>query len=402
MAERYESLDYLRGIAVLGMLVANVPWHTGTSMSRVHEADLSSSAAWFLQYLVIDQRFMPIFCMLFGAGFLILATGRADRPGFSAYIWRRMGILFGIGLAHAYLLWPGDILLNYAICGLILLLFHRMSAWWLLAFGIAFKMLHLAILQWPVIYDVAFHGWMFSWWLEIGDPPMSEAAAYAGSYGDLFAYNAWRNQFIQWTAMPYYRIWNALSFMLIGMALFRWGVLQAAISRRTLGRMLAIALIIGLPVLGYGLFGRIGSHDTLGPYWGWEQALPLTRLANTGGTVLTSIAMLAGLLLIYRINPQASWLTPIKAVGRMALTNYILHSVIFLIIFAGFQWVPYDSLDPDDRLAWALGIGLFQLVASPLWLKAFNQGPLEAAWRKLAGPGPAKEAEGDRSSQKTG
>lgn len=74
MAERIHSLDFLRGIAILGMLVANIPWHAGDSMSRVIEPDVTSVGAWLLQYLVFDQRFLPIFCMLFGAGALLLAS----------------------------------------------------------------------------------------------------------------------------------------------------------------------------------------------------------------------------------------------------------------------------------------------------------------------------------------
>lgn len=390
MRERLESLDYLRGVAILGMLVANVPWHTGTSMSRVHQADWSSAAGWMFQYLVIDGRFMPIFCMLFGAGFLILAEGRERAPGFGLYVARRMGILFLIGLAHAYLLWPGDILLTYSICGFSLLLFYRLSAWRLLALGVAFKILHQAILQWPIIYDVAFDSWMFAWWLEIGDAPMSEARAYAGSYPDLLAYNSWRNQFIQWTAMPYYRIWNALGYMLIGMALFRWGVLQAGLQTRVYRRMFWISVLVGVPMLVYGLVGRVGGHDTLAAFFGRDQTLPHYSVALRLGSEATAFSMLAGAILIFRLDPDARWLDPIKAVGRMALTNYILHSVIFLVIFAGFNAVPYDSLDPDDRLAWSVAIWAIQLSLSPLWLKLFKQGPLEKAWRTLAGPGPER------------
>lgn len=225
--KRLESLDFLRGGAILGMLIADVPWHTGTSMSRIHELDWPSVSAWLLQYAVVDQRFMPIFCMLFGAGALLLAEGRDQAPGFGRYYLRRMGVLFLIGLAHAYLLWPGDILLTYALCGPILLLFLRAGPLALLAWVIGFKLVDIAFLQWPVLYSESFHRLLFSWWLEIGEAPMSEAAAYAGSYSDLLSYNAWRNQFIQWTAMPFFRMWNALGFMLIGMALYRWGVLQA-------------------------------------------------------------------------------------------------------------------------------------------------------------------------------
>lgn len=387
---RIESLDFLRGVAILGMLIANVPWHTGTSMSRIHAPDSASIGAWLLQYLLVDQRFMPIFCMLFGAGLLILADGRRDAPGFTVYYLRRMAILFLIGLAHAYLIWPGDILLTYAICGPALLLCLRLGPALLLALGVAFKLFGLAVLQWPVIYELGFERWMFDWWLEIGDAPMSEAEAYAGSYADLFAYNAWRNQFIQWTAMPYFRVWNALGFMMIGMAFYRWNILQGAARPVVYRRMVIIGLAVGMPLLLYGLAARIGAHDAVGGALGWQVAWPYQMAAHTLGTGFTAIALLSGLVMLFRHQAGAWWTGPVKAVGRMALTNYVMHSVIFLVIFAGLEWVAYDSLDPDDRLVWVAGIWVVQLVLSPLWLKAFGQGPLESLWRRLAGPGPAR------------
>ncbi|MEO1204266.1 MAG: hypothetical protein AAFX10_16300, partial [Pseudomonadota bacterium] len=108
VAERIRSLDFLRGVAILGMLVANVPWHAGDSMSRVIDPSSTSVAAWLLQYLVFDQRFLPIFCMLFGAGALLLAARPGAARQFGSYYLTRMLILFLIGVAHAYLLWPGD------------------------------------------------------------------------------------------------------------------------------------------------------------------------------------------------------------------------------------------------------------------------------------------------------
>lgn len=388
---RIEMLDFLRGAAILGMLVANVPWHTGNSMSRISDPDVASVSAWLFQYLIIDQRFMPIFCMLFGAGLLLLAKGRDPDARFHLYFLRRMGILFAIGLAHAYLIWPGDILLNYAICGVILLLFYRLSAVWLLAAGIGFKAIHFAFLIWPGLPDILFQSWVFGWWLDIGEAPMSGVEAYAGSYGDLFEYNAWRNQFIQWTAMLDYRIWNAAGFMLIGMALYRGGVLTGEASTRVYRRIFFASLAAGLPFLAYGMAGRIGASETLAAYLDWQVQLPHHYAVHLLGTVFTSFTMLSGLILLFRTAPHSAVFAPIRAVGRMALTNYVMHSVIFFVIFAVFEWAPFDVMDPDDRLSWVVGIWALQLVISPLWLSRFRSGPLETGWRYLAGPGLARK-----------
>ncbi len=390
--ERIDSLDFLRGVAILGMLFVNIPWHAGTSMSRVHEADFLSVGAWLLQYVIVDQRFMPIFAMLFGAGFLILSEGRENTPGFKAYIFRRMGVLFVIGLAHAYLIWSGDILINYALCGPLLLLFYRLSPAQLFGFAIAFKLLHLAILQWPIIYDATLHRLLFAWWLEIGDAPMTEAAAYAGSYSDLLRYNVWRNQFIQWTAMLDYRVWNALSFMLAGMALYKLKVLSGAAPGIVYRRTFVVSIIVGAPFLIYGIVGRVGEIESVSAYFGFQRDLSFTSLSHNVGTAITAFAMLSALLLWYNAAPASRVISMLRAVGRMALSNYVMQSLIFFIIFAMLEWVPYDSLDPDERLVWAIFIWIFQIGFSVMWLNFFSMGPLESLWRRLAGSGPARTA----------
>lgn len=388
--ERIDSLDYLRGVAILGMLFVNIPWHTGTSMSHIHSADFSSVAAWLLQYVVIDQRFMPIFGMLFGAGFLILSEGRARSPGFNAYVFRRMGVLLAIGVAHAYLIWPGDILINYALCGPILLLFYQMSAKRLLIYAVVFKTIHLSLFLFPAIYEQTFHRVLFAWWLEIGEAPMSESAAYAGSYADLFRYNAWRNQFIQWTAMLDYRIWNALAFMIAGMGLYKLNILSGSQPKIFYYRMLKISLALGSPLLVYGVLGRIGGDEAVSAFVGLYTSLPYSGLSYQLGTTITAISMLSGLLLLFTTRPDTHFIRLMRSVGRMALSNYIFQSLIFFVIFAMLELVPYDVLDPDERLLWAVAIWFIQIATSSWWMRNYSMGPLESIWRRFAGPGPAR------------
>lgn len=159
---RIASLDFMRGIAILGMLVANIPWLAGNTMSRVYEADIASVTAWLLQYLVFDQRFLPIFCMLFGASIYLLSAGSRDDASFNRYFLRRMGALFVLGVAHAYLLWPGDILITYAVCGPLLLVFRKLDAWTLIAIGAALKGVNLAFGEWPELYAMSIERVLFS------------------------------------------------------------------------------------------------------------------------------------------------------------------------------------------------------------------------------------------------
>lgn len=381
-AERIRSLDFLRGAAILGMLVANIPWHAGDSMSRVIDPDATSVAAWLSQYLFFDQRFMPIFGMLFGASALLLASKWEGRPGFSSYFLKRMFLLFAIGVAHAYLLWPGDILITYAVCAPFLLLSLNHSAVRLIAYGIILKCISLCINQWPQLYEMTFERALFSWWVDYGSAPSSIVEAYAGSYADLFQYNAWRNQFIQWTGLPYFRVWNALGFMLIGMGLFKLGILQGLRSAKFYMRMIMFAVILGAPLVLYGVLARIGANATVGPYVGFTGELPLSGLTFLLGCAVSSFAVLGAAHLFFRSN-SGLLTTAIERVGRMALTNYLLHSVIFLTIFHGLKLLPFDSLDHDALFALVVATWAFQLAFSSVWLAIFRQGPVEALWRSL-------------------
>ena len=381
-SSRIRQLDFLRGVAILGMLVANIPWHAGDSMSRLYQPDASSVSAWLLQYLVFDQRFVPIFCMLFGASAYLLFS-RPNRPEpFAPFYLKRMLILLLIGVAHAYLLWPGDILITYAVCAPILLLALRRGVITLLAAGLLLKSIGLVFSQWPQVYEATLNPLLF-WWVDYGEAPSSIAAAYAGSYADLFAYNAWRNQFIQWTALPDFRIWNALGFMLIGLALYKLGILQGARPPTFYRRMLWISLALGAPLVLYGVLARIGINPTVGPYLGYIGELPLRNISFLAGCAIVSFAVFSATQLFF-MRYQGAVTEPIERVGRMALTNYLLHSLIFLLVFHFFKLLPFDRLDHDALLALVLATWAGQILFSGVWLSYFKQGPVEALWRRAS------------------
>lgn len=384
---RIRSLDFLRGIAILGMLVVNIPWHVGTSMSRIHEVDIFSVTAWILQYLIFDQRFMPIFCMLFGAGLYLLAAGNEKTAKFQKYFLRRMGVLLLLGILHAYLLWPGDILITYAFCGALLLLFVSTSVRWLILFGVLFKGVDLAFGEWPILYTNSLEYLLFSWWVDYGEAPSSASAAYAGSYMDLLAYNTWRNQFIQWTALPNFRIWNATGFMLIGMALFKLEIIQGYKSAAFYRKMINVSLLIGLPLVLYGIAARIGINPTVGPYFGFIHELPLSNITFRTGCAIVAFSVLGALQLLYSCISER-FKTAIENVGKMALSNYIFHSILFILTIHTFRLFEFDTLDHDIMYILAILVSAFQIIFSAIWLKYNHQGPIEAIWRHMVGQKP--------------
>jgi len=140
--ERIVPIDVLRGFALLGILVMNIQSFAmpdAAYMNPTAYGDLSGAnfAVWLLSHVFADQKFMTIFSMLFGAG-IVLMTSRAEaRQGRSAALhYRRMGALWVIGMLHAYLLWYGDILYSYAMCGLLVYLFRNFRPRWLMTLGL--------------------------------------------------------------------------------------------------------------------------------------------------------------------------------------------------------------------------------------------------------------------------
>lgn len=380
---RIRSLDFLRGVAILGMLIPNIPWHAGDSMSRVYEADFTSTAAWLNQYLLFDQRFLPIFCMLFGAGVLLLTTSRPDNPALRRYFGVRMSLLLLIGIAHAYILWPGDILITYAFCAPFLFLGRNLRVPTLLVLGLLLKSVNVVFAEWPGVYDATIHRVLFAWWVDYGDAPSTIVQAYAGSYAELFRYNEWRNQFLQWTALPYFRMWNALGLMFVGMAFFRLGILQGTAPRRSIRRFGLASFAVGAPLIVYGVVARVGFNPTVGPYLGFTADLPLPNLTFSIGCLLGSFAVLAGALELHD-RFQNGAVEAVERVGRMALTNYLMHSAVFLAVFHGAKLFPFDALDHDVMLAMVVVMWTFQLAFSWFWLGRFRQGPIEGVWRQVS------------------
>ncbi|MEM9529347.1 MAG: DUF418 domain-containing protein [Pseudomonadota bacterium] len=394
--KRLTAIDFLRGLALLGMLVSNIPWLVGDSMSRVHDPDVTSVAAWLLQYLVFDQRFLPTFCMLFGASLYLQWPGERPSPAFRKYHLRRMAALLLLGIAHAYLLWPGDILITYAVCGPLLLLVFRRRPSELIAIGISLKVIGLAIGEWPQIYFSTLDKLLVSWWLDVGPAPSTIVEAYAGSYLGLFEYNVWRNQFLQWAALPYFRIWDALGFMMIGMGLYQLGVLQGMRSREFYRRLLRSTLLLGMPLVVYGILARIGANETVGPYLGFTTELPLRNITFRTGCAVVSLSIIAMVHLGYgHLSQRVKRL--VEALGRMPLTTYLFHSVFFFVVFHTFKLLAFDALDHDSMLLLVVLVSAIQLILCPWWLRRFGGGPIEAIWHGMSGPRPRPARARDRS-----
>ncbi|MDP2131500.1 MAG: DUF418 domain-containing protein [Erythrobacter sp.] len=395
--ERIGTLDFIRGLAVMGILAANI-----IAFGQPFEAYMYPSAfltdpgdpngwMWIAQFVAIDGKMRGLFTLLFGAGiylFMEKAWARGATRGLQAW---RLAILMVFGMVHFFFIWPGDILFYYALFGFVVLACLKWSIKTQLWVGLAGYMLGVLIYAamftttWAIA-DTSFgeispelaeaRAGMVAGideTLARGDVP--NAAIAAGDYGSLVMHRLTE----QWSEPLNNAILfglETLPLMLIGVALYRLGFFNGAIGRAKLLRWGWIGVIAGgLAHLAIGLVIQAGGftfYGTLAAYIGWS---PLPRLWMILG--------LAALLVAYA--PSATgWLGErIRAAGRAAFTNYLGTSILMMLVFHGWALGLFGELNRPQLyivvvLAWAV-----MLAWSKPWLDRFRYGPLEWLWRSL-------------------
>jgi len=366
---------------------------------------LSNRASWMVNQVFFNSKMMSLFSMLFGAG-LVLMDERARERGASLWgvYYRRTLWLLVFGLAHAYLIWWGDILYFYAACGLVLFFFRRLSANWLVGLGLVL----LAISSLIGLGFVVFAGLAEESALEVasaeavGEKPTEfqvgmakawnegirefarptqesidkEIEIYRGGYLGILAHRAPFLFFFQTFGLALIMFWAAGGRMLLGMGLAKLGVFSATCSWRFYQWLALVGYGIGLPLT------VIGSLDVL---WKNYEALdaPIGGLMFALGTVPVALGHAAVVMMICKAG-MLPWATrPLAAVGQMALTNYLLQSLICTTLFYGYGLGWFARLDRASLWAVVIGVWALQLMISPLWLARFRYGPAEWLWRSL-------------------
>jgi uncharacterized protein len=386
-AERIPSLDVLRGFALLGILVMNVQLFAmidATLFNPTSYGDLTgvNFLVWLLSHLLFDQKFMTIFSMLFGAG-IVLMTQRAEAAGrgTAGRHYLRMLWLAIMGLLHAHLLWYGDILYLYAICGLWTYLFRKLRPGWLLGVGL-------------VVISVSsllflFFGWSLQFWPEESLLAMArdwqpdaarigeEVAIYRSSWLGQMEHRVPTALEFQLFVIFVWGIWRAGGLMLVGMGLFKLGFFSAERSRRTYWTAAVIGLAVGLPPIIYGVVRHFEAE------WAVEYSMFFGTQFNYWGSLAVSLAWVSLVMLWCRSAVLSALKRSLAAVGQMALTNYLAHSLICTTIFYGHGLGLFGKVERVGQVGIVVAIWIAQLVISPIWLRHFRFGPAEWAWRSL-------------------
>jgi uncharacterized protein len=385
--ERIEALDVVRGFALLGVLFVNgMNWfRTNTQYERSHPELVTSLADRIVQRaetVLMDGKFISLFSFLFGLGVAVQADRAEARHGKARrFLARRMLVLLGLGAAHVLLLWMGDILHVYALLGFLLLLFLGRKTRTLLIW--------IAILNaLPILFAPGYSLFQFMHEkppIPARDADPAEAAklealmhAYAhGSFLEVARQRLIDFAGISVQVLP--QLPDLSSLFLMGIVVHRQGIFRdPAAHRRTLWRTVAAGLFVAIP-LQLVIFGLI-ERGSMRPsaYIG----VALAGLAPLSKTVL-ALAYGAGLLLLLQRPRARAWLSPIGKAGRMALTNYLMQSVLCSFVFYGLGLGLYGKLGPAAAAPIFVAIYTVEVLWSGPWLSRFRYGPVEWVWRSL-------------------
>lgn len=386
--DRLHLMDALRGFALLGILLMNIEFFNRSVHDYMSGIDTSPGAAgWatWIVYVFVQGKFWVLFSLLFGMGFALMqdrleGTGRP----FGRLYFRRTLALMAFGLLHIVLLWPGDILFAYSITALMLMAFLKVRGAAVLITGLG---LYFAVSALWVLLGAAL-GFMPEDAKAGMAEEMSKALSLAiesdriyasGDYLEISRHRAQEYFTVMLQTVLMFQVPMALGVFLLGAWLLRSGRIQNAGAHL---RFWTLTLLLG------GLVGAFFVHSSLGVGVNFDvrtemgDALLAAGLMALGNLPL-SMAYLAAFVLLFQTGLGARVLGLLAPAGRMALTHYLLQSLVCSLLFYGYGLGWYGEVDRWEQVQIALMIFAAQVALSPLWLRHFRYGPLEWFWRGL-------------------
>jgi uncharacterized protein len=409
--ERLRTLDVLRGAALLGIVLMNVPF-SGLPFAAYANPNLWGGndslnvGVLAVQWVLFDGKMRALFSMMFGAGIVLFmqrALERENSVRAADLLSRRMLWLMLFGALHGWLIWAGDILYSYGLFGLLLVPMRNVSPRKLLIVsGVALLLLSLAVVgrglgqrstrnaavaaraveaqgqtlnkeqrdakrAWDEAYNAA---------LPSKQKMQEEVDNYRRSYWSVLKQRVGvmrKFNFLPVYFPPAFDIW---ALMLIGMALFKLGVLQGERSPRFYVRLALAGYVIGISVNALSTYGMIASNFEPVATIFWNAPYQIGRVA-------VALAHASVLILVVK-GARMRWLTDrLAAVGQMAFSNYISHSIVYALVFYAPGLRLFGELQRYQLYVVVLAIWIVNLAWSPIWLRHFRFGPLEWCWRSL-------------------
>ncbi|MCE7043569.1 DUF418 domain-containing protein [Dyadobacter sp. CY312] len=413
---RIETIDVLRGIALLGILLMNIPGFSMPSRySEIFRTDPENVNFWVRAVILVvfEGKMRALFSMLFGAGILLFTTKKEAAGKSTTFLfYRRMGwlVLFGLADAHI-LLWEGDILYSYGVIGMIAFLFRKMKPMYL-AFGVPL----VAILDFGLSHS--FYKDMRQKRLDYvkvqkeiqaGDKPSAAQQTVLSNWREIekefipneqdirdntkkmksdYSTVAKKIRKSSWdfqTKYLMYTIADPLALMLLGMAFLKWGFFTNQWSKRQYKFTILLGYGLGLPLVLYDFYyGFVNMPNLAASFVHMEQhPIVWVNIIYPFQRILLVMAHASLVMLIIRSGAMQSLLNKLAAVGQMAFTNYVMHTVICTLFFFGYGLNYYATLEYYQIFYVVFAIWILQIFLSPLWLRHFYFGPLEWLWRSL-------------------
>lgn len=419
--ERILILDVIRGVALCGILILNIGFfafsydNAGFNMNVLGETSYADVASWYITNFLVEGSFRALFSMLFGAGaILIISRLSKNSEGLTPadIYYRRIIWLLFFGLINAYiLLWPGDILYAYAICGLFIFPLRNSSSRLLIGLALFFMFI-IMFKSWLTVkerFEMREKGLAAITIKEAKKDSLSneqkedlqkwktfeekrnleglkkaaekETKKIRSSYSEVWSFLKPLNEEIESTILYQSLFFDVMLFILFGMAFYKMGILTG-----DKPVWLYISFIIAGYSLGFGQGFYVGHmvrqtnydffkcYDTISPLW---------RLLYQPHRLLVALGHLGVIMILWKSNIFHWILKPFANVGQMAFSNYLMQSIICTLFFYGYGLGYYGKFARHELWYFVASVWVFQIIFSVLWLKFFSMGPLEWIWRSL-------------------
>ncbi len=409
-SDRIQSLDIMRGIVLFGILLMNI---NGMGLSGAYGDPTVSGGAtgwnlvtWITTNMLFEGTMRALFSLLFGVGMFIFLD-RLEKKGAgikAANIYfRRLIWLLIFGLINAYiLLWYGDILFSYALMGFFVFSFRNLPPKKLVLASIILFSIGTLWNYSDYLRDVKFmenvaliesytsegkeltkelieveYKWNEIKWSKSETGIENNNDNMRKSYLSALKYLAPINKHFNEHFPLRYDLWDILSMMLMGIAFFKLKILTSEKSYRFYIVMVLIGYAVGLSVNYYETKLILDDNFSL-------LAFSKSNITYDLGRVFVAIGHVGLIMLFCKLTLFKNFKYALSCVGRMALTNYLMHSLIALLLFTGAGFGLFGTFERHELLYMVFSIWLFQIIISPIWLKYYQFGPLEWIWRNLS------------------
>ncbi len=419
---RIQAMDVMRGVAVLGILLMNIPgFSTHEFFLFWHDALKGEATAngiiFKTSMILFDGKMRGLFTLLFGAGLMLFIENKNDNSLQVADLYfKRMTWLLFFGLVDAYvLLWGGDVLYEYAMCGIFAFAFRTMKPRNLLFMSLLILSVTIYVSGSPFLdrkdtyleykaaekllnenkviseeQRTAYDGFKETLG---GFLPFSKNHIHnvtesiyereikmKSDYSNLFLKNA--EELVPYHTQEFFMaMWESFATILLGMALFKFGFFQGRIHVNVYRGLVFIGIPIGIILCGMSALNMVYTQSEL-IHALETRIFSINHVGGVGRIVLT-VSYASAILLLCRVNWLKSFLALFANVGRMALTNYIMQTILCSLYFFGFGLNHYGEYDTKGLLLFVVCIWIIQITYSTIYLRFFKMGPLEWLWKRL-------------------